>query len=123
MPQLVSSYPLLGDRRLAGPGDVRHDDAMELQRLAIDHLVPTSEANRIGPGPYELAQLRKSGRIWRPIRGWYAVWSPEDPIPPWEGETPRDAATNKHRLLAAALLRSFGGRVVASHQSALSMAR
>jgi len=61
VPQLVSSYPQLGDRRLAGPGDVRHDDAMELHQLAIDHLVPTSEANRIGLGPYELAQFASPG--------------------------------------------------------------
>ena len=49
----------------------------------------------------------------------YAVRPPDAAAAPWDGETSWEQELNRHRLLTAALLRSFGGRVVASHQSAL----
>jgi hypothetical protein len=61
----------------------------------------------------------KQGTIRRLIRGWYAVDSPERDRPPWEGEDEWETARAAHRLLTIALSRSFEGRVVASHQSAL----
>ena len=45
--------------------------------------------------------------------------SPDGDRAPWEGEDEWETARAAHRLLTIALLRSFDGRVVASHQSAL----
>lgn len=95
---------------------------MELHELAEQYVVPTAVANRLGIGPYELKRLCRAQRIKHLIRGWYAVWPPGDPRPPWEGATPWETALNRHRLLTTALVRSFNDRVAASHQSALVLA-
>lgn len=92
---------------------------MELHDLARHHVVSTRDATKLGLGPSDLRRMVKQGEIRRLIRGWYAVDSPEGDRPPWEGEDEWESARAAHRLLTIALLRSFEGRVVASHQSAL----
>lgn len=92
---------------------------MELYQLARDDVVSASDAALVGIGPSELRRLRRTGQVRRLIRGWYAVRSPTSDRPPWEGRDRFDTERRQHRLLAIALLRSFEGRVVASHQSAL----
>lgn len=57
---------------------------MELHELAEQYVVPTAVANSLGIGPYELKRLCRAQRIKHLIRGWYAVWPPGDPCPPWE---------------------------------------
>lgn len=92
---------------------------MELHHLARHNVVSTRDATRLGLGPADLRRMVRQGEIRRLIRGWYAVGSPDDPRSPWEGIDDWDTARAQHRLLTIALLRSFDGRVVASHQSAL----
>jgi hypothetical protein len=92
---------------------------MELHDLARHHVVSTRDATMLGLGPADLRRMLKQGKIRRLIRGWYAVDSPHGDRPPWEGEDEWETARAAHRLLTIALLRSFEGRVVASHQSAL----
>lgn len=92
---------------------------MDLHDIAIDGLVSTAQARSIGLGPADLRALRSSGAIRRLIRGWYAVRAPDADLPPWQGEDHFASARALHRLTTIALLRSFDGRVCASHQSAL----
>ncbi|QGN58165.1 type IV toxin-antitoxin system AbiEi family antitoxin domain-containing protein [Nostocoides sp. HKS02] len=92
---------------------------MELHDLAEHHLVSAAAAASIGVDPTGLHRLVKAGAIRRVIRGWYAVRVPGAQRAPWEGEDAFETARLQHRLLTIALLRSFEGRVVASHQSAL----
>lgn len=92
---------------------------MDLHDLAADDLVSAAAAAAIGIDGYALRRLQRTGTIRRIIRGWYAVCEPGAPRPPWEGEDIFDTARRRHRLLTVALLKSFDGRVVASHQSAL----
>ena len=92
---------------------------MELHDLARHDVVSTRDATTLGLGPSDLRRMVRQGEIRRLIRGWYAVGSPDADRPPWEGEDEWETARAAHRLLTIALLRSFAGRVVASHQSAL----
>ncbi|MDF2093547.1 type IV toxin-antitoxin system AbiEi family antitoxin domain-containing protein [Knoellia sp. 3-2P3] len=92
---------------------------MELHDLARHNVVSTRDATTLGLGPSDLRRMVRQGEIRRLIRGWYAVGSPDADRPPWEGEDEWETARAEHRLLTIALLRSFEGRVVASHQSAL----
>jgi very-short-patch-repair endonuclease len=92
---------------------------MELYALARHNVVSTRDATTLGLGPADLRRMVKRGEIRRLIRGWYAVGAPDADRPPWEGEDDWETARAAHRLLTIALLRSFEGRVVASHQSAL----
>jgi hypothetical protein len=61
----------------------------------------------------------RAGRLLPLVRGWYAVAPDGDLPPPWQAADRFIAAANLHRLRTAALLRSFEGRVTASHQSAV----
>jgi hypothetical protein len=90
-----------------------------LVALARDHLVTTAQATTAGIGPAELRALVRARLIRRVIRGWYAVPSARDVAPPWVGRERFKAERAWHRILTAALVRSFDGRVAASHQSAL----
>lgn len=92
---------------------------MQLHHLARHNVVSTRDATRLGLGPADLRRMVRQGEIRRLIRGWYAVGSPDDARSPWEGLDEWETARAEHRLLTIALLRSFDGRVVASHQSAL----
>lgn len=92
---------------------------MELHELAQHGVVSTADATALGLAPSDLRRLVKSGTVRRLIRGWYAVWPPSAKQPPWEGADRFESARNHHRLLVAALLRSFQGRAIASHHSAL----
>lgn len=92
---------------------------MELHELARHGVVATSDATALGLGPSDLRARVSAGSLRRLIRGWYAVWPPGASRPPWQGADTFETARLEHRLLLAALLRSFEGRVVASHQSAL----
>lgn len=92
---------------------------MELHDLARHSVVSTGDATKLGLGPSDLRRMVRQGEIRRLIRGWYAVCAPGAPSPPWEGADEWETARSQHRLLVIALLRSFAGRVVASHQSAL----
>lgn len=79
----------------------------------------TADATALGLGPSDLRRLARDGTVRRLIRGWYAVHPPDAARPPWEGADRFESARHHHRLLTAALVRSFDGRAVASHQSAL----
>lgn len=92
---------------------------MELHHLADHDLVSAAAAASIGVDPNGLHRLVKAGTIRRVIRGWYAVRSPGRDRAPWEGGDAFESTRLRHRLLTIALLKSFEGRVVASHQSAL----
>ena len=92
---------------------------MELHELAEHDLVSTATAASIGLDPSGLRRLVRAGSILRVIRGWYAVRSPSRQRAPWEGADAFEDARLRHRILTIALLKSFEGRVVASHQSAL----
>ncbi len=92
---------------------------MHLHDIARDGIIPTSAARSLGLGPADLRALCRSGDLRRLVRGWYAVRAPGADRPPWEGEDTHDSARALHRLTALALLRSFDGRVCASHQTAL----
>ncbi|WP_195908160.1 type IV toxin-antitoxin system AbiEi family antitoxin domain-containing protein [Nostocoides sp. HKS02] len=92
---------------------------MELHDLAKHGVVSTADATALGLGPSDLRRLVKAGTVRRLIRGWYAVCPPGAERPPWEGADSFESARRQHRLLVAALLRSFAGRAVASHHSAL----
>jgi very-short-patch-repair endonuclease len=92
---------------------------MDLHQVARHDVVSSAEANELGLDAYAVRQLVRAGTLRRLIRGWYAVHAPGTARPPWEGESDFDTARRLHRLLTIALLRSFEGRVVASHQSAL----
>lgn len=94
---------------------------MDLADIAEHDLVSAAAAESIGVDAAGLRQRLRAGSIQRVIRGWYAVWSPGAARPPWEGEDVYDTARRRHRLLVLALLKSFDGRVVASHQSALAL--
>lgn len=82
-------------------------------------VVSTADATSLGMGPSDLRRIVKAGAARRLIRGWYAVCPPGAVRPPWEGADRFESARLQHRLLVAALLRSFDGRAVASHHSAL----
>lgn len=92
---------------------------MELHDLADHDLVSTAAAASIGVDPTGLHRLVNAGAIRRVIRGWYAVRAPGRERAPWEGADAFETTRLQHRLLTIALLKSFEGRVVASHQSAL----
>ena len=92
---------------------------MELHQLATHHVVSAADARALGIDAYALRRLVKQGHLRRLIRGWYAVCTPGAARPPWEGADRFESERLRHRLLTVALLRSFEGRVVASHQSAL----
>ena len=96
-----------------------HHSWVELHELAEHGVVSTRDATALGLGPSDLRSQVKAGTLRRLIRGWYAVWPPGALQPPWEGEDSFESERLQHRLLTAALLRSFEGRAVASHQSAL----
>lgn len=91
----------------------------DLFAVTDDHLLTTRKAREAGFGPGELRALVKLGIIRRLIRGWYAAPQASGEPPPWEGDNPFETSRVMHRLLVAALVRSFEGRVVASHQSSL----
>jgi len=92
---------------------------MDLHDIAEDDLVSTAAAATLGIDANGLRSRARQGTIRRIIRGWYAVRAPGAARPPWEGDDRFDTALRRHRLLVVALLRSFEGRTVASHQSAL----
>jgi hypothetical protein len=92
---------------------------MDLVDIAEYDLVSAAAAMAIGIDGAGLRQRLRAGSIERVSRGWYAVWSPGAERPPWEAADVFDTARHRHRLLVTALLKSFDGRVVASHQSAL----
>ena len=92
---------------------------MELHDIATDGIVSTRQAAILGLGPPDLRALMSSGALRRLVRGWYAVRGPHDEHPPWEGPDRFESMRALHRLTTIALLRSFEGRVCASHQSAL----
>ncbi len=92
---------------------------MHLHDIARGGIVPTAAARSLGLGPADLRALCRSGELRRLVRGWYAVRAPGADRPPWEGEDSHASALALHRLTALALIRSFDGRVCASHQTAL----
>ncbi|MEO5982001.1 MAG: type IV toxin-antitoxin system AbiEi family antitoxin domain-containing protein [Pedococcus sp.] len=92
---------------------------MDLHDLAEHATVSSADATRLGIDAYGLRTRVASGQLRRLIRGWYAVCPPGVARPPWVGDDVFETERRQHRLLTVALLRSFEGRVVASHQSAL----
>lgn len=92
---------------------------MDLHHLALHGVVSTADARAVGLDPYALRRLVRTDEIRRLIRGWYAVRDPGEASPPWEGADAFASARLWHRLRTIALLRSYEGRAIASHQSAL----
>lgn len=92
---------------------------MRLSDVARHGVVSTADARSLGIGTDQLRRLVREGRLVRLTRGWYAVAPDGIQPPPWEDPDRFVAARNLHRLRTAALLRSFEGRVTASHQSAV----
>lgn len=91
---------------------------MEPHDVAHHGVISTAELRELGIGPALLRQRVRAGSLLPLVRGWYAAAPPDEP-PPWEAEDQFERERNLHRLRTAALLRSFEGRVVASHGSAL----
>lgn len=92
---------------------------MDLADLAQHGVVSAAEARSLGIGAGHLRRLVRAGRLLPLVRGWYAVGSAGDAPPPWHAADRFLAERSLHRLRAAALLRSFEGRVTASHQTAV----
>lgn len=92
---------------------------MDLPQLAVHGVVSAADARSLGLDPAALRRMLRAGEIQRLIRGWYAVCSPDAKQAPWVGDDGFDTARRRHRLLTIALLRSFEGRVIASHHSAI----
>jgi hypothetical protein len=91
---------------------------MDLADVAQHGVVSTADARNLGIGAGQLRLLVRAGRVLPLVRGWYAV-APADGEAPWHGADQFATARSLHRLRTAALLRSFEGRVTASHQSAV----
>ena len=81
----------------------------ELVEVCRDGVFSTSDASGLGLPTARLAVLAKAALCTQLTRGWWALGVPVD-----------DEA--RHRLTTTALLRHFGSKVFASHQSALVMA-
>ena len=92
---------------------------MELSDLARHGVVSTADARLLGIGTGQLQRLVRAGALLPLVRGWYAVPPGGAEPPPWQDPDRFVAARILHRLRTAALLRSFEGRVTASHQSAV----
>jgi hypothetical protein len=92
---------------------------MRLSDLAEHGVISTADARSLGIGTAELRRRARGGELLPLVRGWYAVRSADDTTAPWEGGDRFETAQLRHRLLTVALLRSFAGRAVASHQSAV----
>lgn len=91
---------------------------MDISDAAVDDIVSTAHLRILGIGPDDVRALVRAGTIRRLIRGWYAV-RPATGVAPWEADAPWEEQRALHRLRTLALVRSFDGRVVASHHSAL----
>jgi hypothetical protein len=92
---------------------------MRLTDVARHGVVSTADARALGIGTDQLRRLAREGALLRLVRGWYAVAPDDGQPPPWLDQDRFVADRNLHRLRTAALLRSFEGRAVASHQSAV----
>ena len=92
---------------------------MDLWDVARHGVVSTADARSLGIGTGHLRRLVLAGRLLPLVRGWYAVTPDGEEPPPWQDADRFVAARNLHLLRTAALLRSFEGRVTASHQSAV----
>lgn len=77
-----------------------------LDHLAHDGVLAAADARLAGVDGEALARHRRSGRLVRLTRGWYAVRPPRD-------------ARDRHALTATALGREYAGRALVSHHSAL----
>lgn len=95
---------------------------MNLHSVANEHLVTAAQLNTLGIDPNGRRALLKDGTLRRLVRGWYAVRPLGADLAPWEGADRFEAARNLHRLTTRALVRSFEGRALASHHSALVLA-
>ena len=93
---------------------------MDLWDVSAHGVVSAADAKRCGLGPAALRRLQTAGQVRRLIRGWYAVRPPRADAP-WEEADHFVRARVMHGLTTAALLRSFDGRAVASHYSALAL--
>lgn len=74
--------------------------------IGRDGLISAQRAYRMGLGADRIAALQRSGILARVAKGWYAL-------------EPVGAPERRHVLAARALVRTFDGRAVASHQSAI----
>ncbi len=91
----------------------------QLHLHADGSIISAARAARLGVTAADLRRMVRAGTVRRLARGWYAVRDPAADRPPWEGDDVWDTARRAHRLATTALVRSFGGRVCASHHSAL----
>jgi hypothetical protein len=77
-----------------------------IDNLAHGDVLSAAAARRAGIAAEAIARHRRSGRLVRLTRGWYAVRPPRDDH-------------DRHRLTASALGREYSGRALVSHHSAL----
>lgn len=71
-----------------------------------DGLISAARAYRAGMGADRIAALQRAGHLARVAKGWYAL-------------EPAGSLERRHLLSAHALVTTFGGRAVASHQTAV----
>ncbi len=90
---------------------------MELFDVAQHGVFSAADSDGLGIGPARRRAMCRQGTIRRLIRGWYAAPAPDGSLP-WTVGTSWERAGALHRLTTIALLRSFEGRVAASHYSA-----
>ncbi len=82
----------------------------ELVEVCRGGVFSSADALVVGASTARLGVWAKAGLCASLTRGWWALGVPAD-------------AESRHRLTTTALLRHFGGKAFASHQSALVMAR
>ena len=79
-------------------------------------LIAAGRAREAGCGRQELARLVRSEHWVHLARGWYAL---SEALVPDAVDSPAERRRVLHALMTRALIRSFEGRAVASHHSAL----
>ncbi|MFC8503407.1 hypothetical protein ACFUC1_13675 [Pedococcus sp. NPDC057267] len=92
---------------------------MQPADLADHGVISTASLRSIGIGPSAIRRRVRQHELLPLVRGWYAVRLPGSARAPWEGADRFETAKLRHALVAAALVRSFEGRAVASHASAV----
>lgn len=92
---------------------------MQPADLADHGVISTASLRSIGIGPSAIRHRVRQHELLPLVRGWYAVRQPGSARAPWDGADRFETATLRHALVATALVRSFDGRVAASHASAV----
>lgn len=83
-------------------------------------IITTAEARQLGASAAVLRAMERAGLVTRLTRGSYVCakqWNPTQGHP--AGADPFELAQHRHLLRLGALLRTYGDKVAASHQSAV----